>query len=319
MSTVIESEKKVLSFMEQVKEDMLMKEQEDAFAMSTPYKIHELEKSANDGKEVCLDSIIRTIYKDAIPLNDDYKIACDDEVNKTFDTFMQKKCPRGIEYYVREGIRRKSPFAKKVLEAVEELVNDQINPKLLDVENLDQDDLAFKSDDAVIKKLNVIGSDMGTPEIAQAVRDNVKATALSEINRAKKEKEELQNLENELKNDVNINSPQALESALELNDVNRLRDYKPSLFTAVMINKLNEAKTKMESGELGKTYLYHALDDYNKTVEESTDNIHFATEEEWGFVEAVKEYTLLSVLKALKLESYTVSEMNDLIQEYAQN
>lgn len=317
MSTFNENEKKVLSFMEQVKEDMEMREHEDDYLNSTKYKLQALDKCEDEGKNVCLDKIIRTIYKDAIPLNDDYKTAYDDDIDASFDIYMQKKCPKGIEYYVREGLKKKSDFARKVLEAVDELVNDQIHDKGLNIDDLDSKDLVFASDDDVTKKLDIIGSDMGTPEISQAVHDNVKATALSEINRAKMNKENLKNLENELKNDISINSPQALESALGVRDLNTERDYKPTLFEAMMISKLNDIQTKMESGEVEKTYLYHALDDYNRVTEESEDTINFATDEELAFVETVKEYTLLSVLKALKLESFNPYTMNELIDSYA--
>ena len=47
--------------------------------------------------------------------------------------------------------------------------------------------------------------------------------------------------------------------------------------------------------------------------------IHFATPEEVAFVEAVQEYSLLTMLKALKLESYSKYDINDLAQEYAQS
>ena len=44
----------------------------------------------------------------------------------------------------------------------------------------------------------------------------------------------------------------------------------------------------------------------------------FASPEELAFIESVKEYTALSILKALKLESFDKYRVNDLAQEYAQ-
>lgn len=322
MSTFESRENKVLSFMEQVQEEILMKEQEDAFLNSTDYKLKKLDQCENDGKAICLDSIIRSLYKDATPLNDDYKCAHNDSLDRTFDTFIAKKCPKGLEFYIREGLKKNSPFAKKVIEAVENLVNDQTNDMGMNIDKMDASDLVFASNDDLTKKLDIIKDDLNVPEISQAIQNNVKSTAISEINRAKKEKEELKNLENELANDVKVNSPEAVDNALELKDMGTPTDYKPNLFEAVMINKLNNIQPKYEAGDLQDVYLFNTLDEYGKmgeVTEEAESTIHFATPEELAFVEAVQEYTLLSVLKALKLESFNKYELNDLVQEYAQN
>ena len=321
METFENREKKVLSFMEEVQDELLMKKQDDDFLNSIDYKLKKLDQCNKEGKELCLDTIIRKIYKDCTPLNDDYKVACNDKLDDTFDLFMARKCPKGMEFYVREGLKKNSPFAKKVLEAVENLVNEQTNDMAMNIDNIDGKDLVFASNDDVTKKLDIIGSDLNLPEITQAVQNNVKATAISEINRAKKEKEELKNLENELANDVKVDSQEAIESALEFRDKG-VKDYIPTLFEGVMINKMNKVQAQFESGELDQVYLYNALDDYGKTdavTEEAESTIHFATPEEVAFVEAVQEYSLLSMLKALKLESYSKYDINDLAQEYAQS
>lgn len=320
MGTFEDREQKVLSFMEEVQEEILMKEQDEAFLNNEDFKLKKLDDCQKEGKEVCLDKILRSLYKDATPLNDDYKCAHNDALDNTFDTFMAKKCPKGIEFYIREGLKKNSPFAKKVLEAVENLVNDQTNDMGMNIDKIDAKDLVFASNDDLTKKLDVIGSDLNIPEISQAIQNNVKTTAISEINRAKKEKEELKNLENELANDVKVNTPEALESALEYRDLGGSKDYIPTLFEAVMINKLNKIQPKFESGELQDVYLYNTLDEYgkmNEVQEKAESAIHFATPEELAFVEAVQEYTAISMLKALKLESFDKYTINDLAQEYA--
>ena len=86
MATFESRENKVLSFMEQVQEEILMKEQEEAFLNTPDFKLKKLDQCQNDGKAICLDSIIRSLYKDAIPLNDDYKCAHSDSLDNTFDT-----------------------------------------------------------------------------------------------------------------------------------------------------------------------------------------------------------------------------------------
>lgn len=314
--TLESREAKVLSFMEQVQDDILTREQEAAFENSTDYKLKKLYECQDEGKGVCLDILLRKIYKDATPLNDDYKTACSDSLDGSFDTFIQKKCPKGLEFYIREGLKKGSPFAKKAMEAVECLVKDETKEKEFNIDDVDPKSLVFANDEDLTRKVDIIGQELNGPEISKIVHDNVKQTALSEISRAKAEKQELKKIEDELANDIKVNSPQALESALELRDIGTPKDYTPSLFEGVMINKLTDVQHKIDAGELGDTYLYGALGDFRESADE--EEVRFATPEEIAFVEAVKEYTMLSVLKALKLESFTVSETRDLANEYAQ-
>lgn len=320
MNTFEKSENKVLSFMEQVQEQALVKEQEDSFKNSIDYKLKVLDKCEDDAKAVCLDKIFSKIYKDAVPFNDEYKTAYGDDLDKEFSDFIQTRCPKGIEYYVKEGIRKKSPFAKKVLEAVDELVKDQYRDKAFNINDYEPKDLVFKSSDDVQQKLNLIGQELNVPEISQAVQNNVKQTAISEINRAKKEKETLKNIETELANDVNINTVEAVENALELRGLGKAKVYKPSLFQSIMINKTNNLVNMNESGELPSVYLYNSLEEIfgkETKVEESENSDTNASLEELAFVEAVKEYTCLSILKALKLESFNKYTVSDLADEYA--
>lgn len=310
MNTFEKSENRVLSFMEQVQEQILMKEQEDSFMNSTDYKLKVLDNCENEAKDICLDKIFAKIYKDAVPLNDEYKNAYADDLDEDFRNFIQTKCPKGLEYYVKEGLKKNSPFAKKVLEAVNELVKNEYEDKALNIEDIDTKDLVFHSSDDVRQRLDVIGQELNVPEISQAVKDNVKDTALSEISRAKKEKEVLKNIESELANDINMNTVESVNNELELRGLNKAQDYKPSLFQAVMINKYNKLEPKFEAGELNDNYLYGTLSEFGK--EDSTN----PTLEEVAFVEAVKEYTCLSILKALKLESFNKYEVSDLADEY---
>jgi hypothetical protein len=322
MGTFAESEKKVLSFMESVQEQKLMQEEEDAFQQSTDYKLKKLDENMDSAKDICLDTIFAKIYKDAVPLNDDYKAAYDEDLDKAFHDFMATRCPQGLEFYVKEGLKKGSPFAKRVLEAVDDLVKNEYEDKAMNIEDIDANQLVFRSSDDIQKKLDVVGQDLSAPEISQAVRDNVRQTVMSEITRAKKEKEDIKNLESELANDVNVNSEEKVQEAAELRGFNITRDYVPSLFSGIMINKMNKIQPLYESGQLQEVYTYNAMKDFTTEVTEEvkseSEEKVFAKPEELAFIEAVKEYTGLSVLKALKLESFDKYRINDLAQEYAQ-
>ena len=71
-----------------------------------------------------------------------------------------------------------------------------------------------------------------------------------------------------------------------------------------------------ESGSLISDYTYNTLEDYGYT-ESSEDGS--ASKEELAFIETVKEYTRLSIIKSLKLEKFTLNDINDMANEYAYN
>lgn len=313
MKTFEEQKASVKSFMEAVEEERIVKEQEDSFMNSPEYKYKALATCKDEAREKCLNGILSNIYKKALPLNDDYKNAHCEDLDKAFEEFIKARCPQGIEFYVKEAIRRNSPFAKKVLEAVEEFVNNEYHNREMNIEDIDAKDLVFKTTDDVTKRLDVIGQNLQGPEIAQAVHDNVKATALSEITRAKNEKEALANLEKELANDVNMNTPAAVESALELRGLTEKKDFQPSLFQGIMIGKLHDVETRMESEEIRGTMLYDTLKVFGKTTNESAES----TVEEVAFVECVKEFTAHQMMKSLRFESYYPHEVDELAMEYA--
>jgi hypothetical protein len=77
-----------------------------------------------------------------------------------------------------------------------------------------------------------------------------------------------------------------------------------------MIGKLEKATLMKESGA-NSTYLYNALAEYG------IENDSFASAEEIAFVESVREYTLLNISKALKLENFKLNDIRMLAQEYA--
>lgn len=64
-------------------------------------------------KEICLDKIFSKLYKDAVPLNDDYKTTYGDNLDTGIKDYISRKCPNGILYYVHEAIKKGNPIAKK--------------------------------------------------------------------------------------------------------------------------------------------------------------------------------------------------------------
>lgn len=302
---------RLLDFIDNIENEERNKKAESDFKNSDTYKLRMIDKSRDEAKKEYLTKVLSDTYRDAIPLNDEYKVAYKDDIDKYFRDFLNERCPQGVEYYIKEAIKKNSGFAKKVLEAVNHLVDEKYNKLSLKLEEVTDEDLVFNNDKDEQKKVNVVGRELNTDEVASIVKDNVKQTAVSEIQRAKEEKEKLQAVEDELANDVKMNTPQKVEEAMRLKGLGQ-GYYKPSLFNGIMISNMNKIQAKMESGDNCEYSTYDALKDYPMTLNES------ATPQELAFIESVKEYTGYALVKALKLESFDMYKIDNLAQSYAQ-
>lgn len=302
---------RLLDFIDNIENKERNKKAESDFKNSDTYKLRMIDKSRDEAKKEYLTKVLSDTYRDAIPLNDEYKVAYKDDIDKCFRDFLNERCPQGVEYYIKEAIKKNSGFAKKVLEAVNHLVDEKYNKLSLKLEEVTDEDLVFNNDKDEQKKVNVVGRELNTDEVASIVKDNVKQTAVSEIQRAKEEKEKLQAVEDELANDVKMNTPQKVEEAMRLKGLGQ-GYYKPSLFNGIMISNMNKIQAKMESGDNCEYSTYDALKDYPMTLNES------ATPQELAFIESVKEYTGYALVKALKLESFDMYKIDNLAQSYAQ-
>lgn len=311
MATFEDRKRNVTDFMKSINDKDEMKKQDEAFKNSTFYKLKKLDSEADKARNDCLNIVIVKAYKDALPLNDDYKAAYKNDIDAAFKDFLAQRCPKGIEYYIKEGLKKKSPFAKKVLEAVNELVDDQLKDKGLNIEDTKTDDIAFDPNEDVQRRINVIGDDLNIPDISEQIKSNVLNTAKSEITRAKEKKAEIKDLETTLANDINMNTKEAVDDYLLLHGYTENKFYEPTFFEAIMINKMNKYQAMYESGDLPTKFTYHTLNMYGK---ENDNNI--ASQGDLALIETVQDYTAWSLLKALKLESVDIYRLKDLIYDY---
>lgn len=317
MDLFLESEKKVLDFMEQVQLAKEEREQEQAFQNSTSYKLHCLNNEREEAKGVCLDKVFSQLYKNAVPLSDDYKVAHGDDLDAEIHDFMSTRCPKGMEYYIHEGIKKGSKPAARIMEAVNNAVDDTYNRKAIKIEGIDVKDLAFKNDTDMQKKIDMMGTDLELNDVSQIIHDNVKSTVLSEIERAKQEKEQLRQLEAELAQDMSVASESAIEQRLWMNDLMN-RDFVPRLFQGIMIGNTDKFVHMESTGQFVPEYTYEALQDYGYTYEYAEDGKPpLSTVSEMAFIESVKELTKLNLVQALKLESFNLSDLNMMAYEYA--
>lgn len=306
-----ESENKVIDFIKSVEAEKKNIQNEKDFNNSIEVKLRVMNKEKDKLKKDLIDGTLSSIFVKSVPLSDDYKVAYNNELKDYFGNFIQNRYNKDVDTYVTEvNSKKKSPFVGKLLEAADEKAEEVFKDKALNIDDIKTDELVFNSPEDTSKKIDIIGKDLEVDEISDIINNNVKETAISEITRAKKEKERLKEVEAELAKDINIDSEEKIEEALELRDMNG-KDYTPTLFEGVMIGSTNKINSLVNSGQLGNVNIYGTLAEYGKFTEA------VGTPEELAFIESIKEYTCLSMLKALKLETFNIDYVNNLANEYA--
>lgn len=307
-------ERTVLDFMDRVKQKRRDEQKENEFKQSSTYKLRELDKQEKKARCDCTNMVFAKLYRDAVPLSDDYKVAHKDDLDNEIREFISARAPQGdIEYYVREAIKKGSKPAKDIQESVDRIVNNFYAEKSMDINKWNVEDLVFRTGEDTQQKINAITQDLALDDVTQIIRDNVKSSAISEITRAKKEKQEIEELENELSNDMKVKTEEAIDYRLALAGLTERKVFNPSLFQGIMIGKVNQLTEMQESGTLGSDFLYNTLEDYG--MMESTQEPSI---EERAFVESVKELTKIQLIKTLCMERFNLQDIRDMALEYAQ-
>ena len=309
------NEEKIFNFIDTIEKERQNELADERFKTSDVYKRRIIDSAKENAANTCLSKIFEKFYIDAVPLNDDYKCAYHDGLCNDVHKFASDRTDgKTLSYYVGEAIKSGSVPAKRIMESVTKIVDEYYADKEANLGDINtEDDLVFKMDDDTEEKLNVINRDLELDDLSQIISDNVRVTAASEIARAKAEKEKIKEVERELSDNLSVNNESAIETELELRGMSKKKFFQPSLFEGIMINKLNNVTAESASS----TYLYDTLEMYGMT-ESTVDK--FATPEEIAFTESVREYTLLNIIKSLKLENCfnNLQNIRDLATEYAQ-
>lgn len=307
-----DSERTVIDFIGSVEQEKRDIQNAKEFDNSTKVKLRVLDKEKDKLKKDLVNGTLSEIFVKSVPLSDDYKVANDNELKDYFGNFIKSRYGEDIDTYVTEvKAKNKSAFIKKLLEAAETEAEEEFKDKALNIDDIKVDELVFNSPEDTSRKIDIIGKDLDIDEISDIINNNVKETAMSEITRAKREKEKLKEVEAELAKDINIDSEEKVEEALELRGLNNTKDYTPTLFEGVMIGSTTKINSLVNSGQLGNINIYNTLAEYGRVTE------GVGSPEELAFIESIKEYTCLSMLKALKFEDFNLDYVNNLANEYA--
>ncbi len=283
----------MINFIDEVNKTKRSNEAKDKFRNSVDYKLKLIKNEKDKARGICLDAIFSKIYKDALPLDNEYKISHGEDLDTEISDFIKSRHQDGMEYYVKEAIKRGSIPAKKIMESVDRMVKKAFFEAETNIVKVNPEDIKFdinSSDNQV--ELKKISDDMGLEEIADVIKTNVINTTTDEINKVKEEDEKLNELTTQLTQNPEITTESAIQRELRKHGIGQKQIYSPSLFTGIMIGKTNYIKESM-----------------NDIDDERCNKL--------AFLESVKEYTKWSVVKALKLEDITPSKTKLIASRYA--
>ena len=281
---------KVINFIDEVDKEKSAIQKQNAYMSSPIYKKGQMETCKKQAKDECLQYIFADLYKNALPLDDSY-INCNDEklCNDMKDFINRQTANRGVDCYVREGIKRGNTALKQVMEAVDAFVEACYREKAEKIDKIDVKDLDFKLDEDKKKKLREISNDASLKEVANYVKKNVKAAAEYEKGKIIEKRERAKEIQDELEQNNEIANEAALETYMSFHGLSPIEKtvYQPSLFEGVMIAAFDQLEMVTE-----------------------------ATEED-AFSNAICEYTMLNIDKALKIHDYKLESVRKLAKEYA--
>ena len=281
---------KVINFIDEVDKEKSAIQKQNAYMSSPIYKKGQMETCKKQAKDECLQYIFADLYKNALPLDDSY-INCNDEklCNDMKDFINRQTANRGVDCYVREGIKRGNTALKQVMEAVDAFVEACYREKAEKIDKIDVKDLDFKLDEDKKKKLREISNDASLKEVANYVKKNVKAAAEYEKGKIIEKRERAKEIQDELEKNNEISTEAVLETYMSFHGLSPIEKtvYQPSLFEGVMIAAFDQI-----------------------------DMVAEATEED-AFSNAICEYTMLNIDKALKIHDYKLESVRKLAKEYA--
>ena len=257
-------------------------------------KMDLIRKKKCEANEELLHALLKYLFKTSLPFNQEYKAAYDCDLDDCFDNFIGKYCKDGMYQYITEAKNSGCKPACAMLEAVEDAVNAHFRTFMENLDETDPEDIEMdvQSPD-VQSKLQEISAKLDYDQISEIITNNVKATVAHEKEMVDQEDQRIKEIEEQLANDPEVNTESGVDMALKRHGIGD-KPYNPTLFSGIMINKLNHFK---ESGE--------DLDD---------DHLN-----KIAFTESVKEFTGLSMLSVLGLENISGKNYDNLANRYARN
>ena len=284
------SKQSVSSFIKKLEHEDIAEKNAAALKNMTSTKLNRISQKSEEAKELTTADIFAKIYRDALPIDDSYKVASACELDNGVTSFVKAKCKSLSPYkYIVERAGSGCKSAENMMSAVNESVDEYFKKFYESVKDTDFEDIEMPESDrkTIVDKIT---DDMGYDQVSDIIKEHVKETVQDEIRKTKAEDEHVKELEDSLANDETLTTESAIDKKLQAIGESGSVPYVPSLFTGIMINK-TDAFT--ESG---------------------LDEEHIQKK---AFFESVKEYTLWDMMHTLGLEDYSKGDIDFIATKYA--
>lgn len=249
----VDRKNRTFDFMDELRRRKEREEEFQSVQNRPEFKLRKLEDTKKEGIDRCLNTIFGKLYVNSIPTNSllpqstcingsIQRLQNPSELCDQMGCFINGRSDgKGPTYYVNEAIKRnKSQALQRLMEGCEKIVNEQYADKTKNPDLITPDDYTFKLTGESETKLNDLMNSLQMDDLADVIKQNVKTTAINEIEAAKKEKEERDQLETELSQNNDITTESAIDEYLASHNLNRpTQVYQPSLFEGIMIGKFN--------------------------------------------------------------------------------
>lgn len=281
---------KVINFIDEVNKEREDLATQTARANSPAAKNAQLNINMNKAKKDCMEYIFADFYKNSLPIESDYVTANGQKFDDQMKDFINRQTmDKGVECYVREAIKKGNKSIQNLVESVNRFVESCFKEKKESIQKIDIKNLDWKFDDDKRRTLDEIAKDADLDEVSSYIKKNVAGAIEYEKQKIADKRESLKALQEEMNGDNNLTSESAIDEYLFFSGNKEIKNvlYQPSLFEGVMINKFNHGNTE--------------------TIED----------QQACYYEAVAEYTLLNIGKALRVKSYSLNEVKQMAKNYA--
>lgn len=269
----------LLSFIDYLEQQEKRSQDMDKLKNTPGKKIEKLNSCRNEAREKFIREILIKFMANSVPVDDEAKLTDMDEIKSKAAEFIDT---HDSVKYVYEA-KDKSKKIKELVDKSHKVIDAEYRDKSAKLSELSIDDLNYTIGDEEEKKIDRISSDLELDDLSELIKDNVKTTTIEEIERAKHEEMEKEELEEQLAADDNIDSEEALEKAIARHHIGRQKIYSPSIFEAVLSSKMK--------------YATESVDEYGRCL---TDAIM-----EYSFISAAHSLGIKEIDKPALIKEYT--------------
>lgn len=249
---------------------------------SPELKMRRLNNEYQKAPSACMNAMLGKMYKNALPFDDPHRYGSDDQAQNAIHDFIGNRCGgKDTEWYVREALKKnKSVTLQKMLTESQNIARKFYSETSKNLGKINLKDINFNPN-AYNDELEEVTKKLEFDEISELIHNNVQTAMQSEIDKAKAEEEYQKKLEDDLAEDPDVVDDDTMQNAMQQMESTKPTIYEPSLMEAIMI---------------GNAKVYN---DRDSVINES-----------------VREYTKLSMMKALKLEKFDLINTKKLVHSY---